>query len=192
MSEKFIYESTESEDVEVELYKNKKVRNIFVYDKNKKLHSFDRPAIMSYYENGDLKYEKYFFHGKQHRDNNLPGFIEYDKNGNIITLEYYKYGDLHRIDGPASISYNSEGENKVCDFYVEGRFYSQKEFEGKRKLTLYDGYNKKTRDFIIDEKHLENILKKINIEYPISCNESTYYVSYEELIRHLDMYLNNK
>ena len=53
-----------------------------------KLHREDGPAIIHYYENGNIEEEYYFINGKSHREDG-PADIWYDKNGNIQSEWYY-------------------------------------------------------------------------------------------------------
>ena len=52
------------------------------------LHREDGPAVISYYVNGSIEYEEYWYNNKKHRLNG-PADIVYDKNGDIQNEWYY-------------------------------------------------------------------------------------------------------
>ena len=54
----------------------------------------DKPAYIEYYENGNIKYNKWYKHNQLHRDGK-PAILFYDEQGKIYTQEYYKYGKLY-------------------------------------------------------------------------------------------------
>lgn len=54
--------------------------------------SDDNPAIIHYYENGNVKSEEWFSNGNEHRDHGSPAKIVYHKNGTVVREEYYVHG----------------------------------------------------------------------------------------------------
>ena len=54
---------------EKEYYENGNVK-CEKYCKNNKLHRLNKPSYISYYENGNIRCEKYYQNGKRHRKNN--------------------------------------------------------------------------------------------------------------------------
>jgi hypothetical protein len=49
-----------------------------------------------------------------------PAMVEYYENGNISTEIYYYNERIHRIDGPAWVSYNKEGGIYYKYFFFHG------------------------------------------------------------------------
>src|SRR3972149_6313730 len=102
-----------------ELYNIKKLDDCIEYYKDGKLHrDNDLPAIefisgsKFWYQNGEL-----------HRDNDLPA-IEWNDG----SKSWYQNGLLHRNNGPA---YEELNGNK--SWYIEGKEYSEEEFNKKIK-----------------------------------------------------------
>jgi antitoxin component YwqK of YwqJK toxin-antitoxin module len=52
------------------------------FNKDNEYHRENGPVYISYYENGKIKYERYFLNGNLHRENG-PANISYYANGNI-------------------------------------------------------------------------------------------------------------
>lgn len=80
----------------------------------------DKPSSFTYYENGNIEREYYYFHEMIHRDN-LPAKIFYYKDGSIQEEYYYQYHQLHRLDGPAHIMYDKDGNIIVQVYCTYGK-----------------------------------------------------------------------
>jgi len=95
---------------------------------NGKLHRnhHEGPAyICRSAENGRLVYERYYWHGRLHREGG-PAKIEYDLTGKIALEEmYYLHGFPHRdpMQGPAYIERNDHGVARVETYLVNGAKY---------------------------------------------------------------------
>lgn len=99
-----------------------------------KLHNENKPSIITYYDNKNIKKEIYCLNHKFHRENG-PAHIEYDNNGKIEEETYYYHGLKHRIDGPAIIRCKY---GKVFYFW----FYKNKEYTKQVKnWILNNNYN---------------------------------------------------
>jgi hypothetical protein len=57
-------------------------------NKDNRFHRESGPAVIYFYENGNIKYEGYYLNGKQHREDG-PALIQYNHNRNIICEEYH-------------------------------------------------------------------------------------------------------
>jgi antitoxin component YwqK of YwqJK toxin-antitoxin module len=70
----------------------------------------DLPAVIKYYDNGNVKLEQWYCYNELHRGshniedwygrdrsrvNNLPAVIEYYQNGNIKSREWYIFGEYY-------------------------------------------------------------------------------------------------
>lgn len=74
-------------------------------------------VVIEYYQNGNIKREKWFKNNKNHRDEDLPARIDYFQNGNIHLELFYKNGLLDREVGPASILYYQNGNVNAEEYY---------------------------------------------------------------------------
>lgn len=83
----------------------------------------DLPAIISLYNNRQLKYKAYFWARRCHVEitKNIPAITEYFENGNIKSCMWYSYGYLHRQNGPAHIEYYSSGRLKYEQYWQMGK-----------------------------------------------------------------------
>ena len=92
--DKFVVSGPEN-DPEVKWYKNERLIMItylsFVNDEWH-LHRDKKPALISYYKNGNVQVKWYMFMNKFHRDDG-PAVIKYDKLGNITSADYWCMGD---------------------------------------------------------------------------------------------------
>ena len=43
----------------------------------------DQPAVIKYYENGEILTEEWYLNGRTHRENDQPAVIKYYENGEI-------------------------------------------------------------------------------------------------------------
>ena len=76
-----------------------------------------------YYNNRNIQKETHCINGKLHRLNG-PAIIWYNKDGDIGIEEYYKNDQLHREDGPAIIWYNTDGSIQKEFYYIEDKEYN--------------------------------------------------------------------
>lgn len=63
-------------------------------------------------------------------DENIPAYISYYE-GKISSKEYFFDGKAHRINGPARISYDINGQIYNIMYYINGCFYSTSSFARK-------------------------------------------------------------
>jgi antitoxin component YwqK of YwqJK toxin-antitoxin module len=83
-------------------------------------HREDGPARISYFDNGSKEYEHWYKDGKRHREDG-PARISYNPDGNKNYEYWYKDGEYHREDGPSFIGYNPDGSK----YYVEWCLHDQ-------------------------------------------------------------------
>lgn len=110
----------------IEYYVNGHPHVEYHYDEFTNIHREDGPAIIEYYSNGNIYYEKYIIHGKTNR-NNGPSIIYYYDNGNIKFEQYLVNNKFHREDGPACIGYYENGNIKYEHYFLNG--YIHRDYE---------------------------------------------------------------
>jgi hypothetical protein len=102
----------------VEYYENGQIK----YQKwfiNGKLHNENGPAYISYYENGQIEYQSLFINGNRHNENG-PAYISYYENGQICTKAWYINGKKHNENGPFHIHYYENGKIKNYGWWING------------------------------------------------------------------------
>jgi antitoxin component YwqK of YwqJK toxin-antitoxin module len=78
------------------------------------------------YRNGLLNGEitspgrKEVYENGQLSNKNGPAYISYSSNGEVSAVRYYVDGKLHRTDGPADVDYMSNGKINRMNYYVNG------------------------------------------------------------------------
>jgi len=74
-----------------------------------------------------IQFKMYTDGTKYHRLDG-PAYIEYNMDGNIINEEYYVDGKKNRIDGPAAIYYDHKGEERVEveEYYKDDELHRDK------------------------------------------------------------------
>lgn len=83
--------------------------------------------VLSFHENGNVKYKEYYINGKFHRENG-PAREKFYENGNIAHRAYYIHGNVHRTDGPAYEGFYENGSIKYIYFYINGKYLSEETF----------------------------------------------------------------
>ncbi len=83
--------------------------------------SGDKPAAISYHENGQVHIEHWYRDEELHRDGGKPAKIAYFENGKPYLEEWVKEGKTHRDgDEPAVINYYNNGKVKNQQWLKEG------------------------------------------------------------------------
>jgi len=98
------------------------------------------PAVIRYYESGNIWYIGYHLNIDRHRPHELgPASIEYFENGEIMSEFYWFNNELHRPceDGPAVIV-RSEGFLLEKEYYVHGKKHNE---YGPAKIYYYNNGN---------------------------------------------------
>lgn len=86
-------------------YKNGKPHIMWFNDPDygDQYHNTGGPAIVQYFESGNVKCMEYYVNGQVHCTSG-PAFIEYDENGNITSQRWYLHGhEMDRTLFPASM-----------------------------------------------------------------------------------------
>ena len=85
---------------------------------NNLLHNDNGPAIISYFENGQIRSKSYHINGKI-----CDGLsqIYYYENGQIKTKVYMLNENFHNNDGPAIINYYENGELQSEYYFINGK-----------------------------------------------------------------------
>lgn len=85
------------------------------------------PAIKTFYLNGRIKTEEFFYYGVRNDINFSYGkhkgksaFMEYYENGNIKKMISYRDGKIHNEYNPAIIEFNENGDVIYEAFYLKG------------------------------------------------------------------------
>jgi len=84
--------------------------------------------------------EFYKLNGKRHRENG-PAMIWYYENGNIEIEEYYINDEYHREDGPAYIRYYKNGNISNERYCINDKYLTKQEFDKyirKRDSKIFD------------------------------------------------------
>lgn len=61
----------------------------------------------------------YYNRGRAHRVNG-PAYMKWDRNGELTGEAYYRNGVLHRDDGPAKIAYDQRGDIAFLELWRNG------------------------------------------------------------------------
>lgn len=104
----------------IEYYDNKlnSIKTKKYYNNGKLCRTKDRPAVIKYYENGEIKKEEYYLLNNRHRSNNKPAVIEYYENTNIKTEKYYINGFYKNENDKFVICEYSEDGNTIKETYL--------------------------------------------------------------------------
>jgi hypothetical protein len=85
-------------------------KRLRTWKKDELLHRTDGPALIKYYQNGNIKIEKWYQNGKRIHDDVNPCVIDYYPSGNIKFNIFYRNPDL---DEPAFIAYYDNNGNTI-------------------------------------------------------------------------------
>ena len=102
--------------VTIVYFENGAIQHIYRYNSSHQYHCSDGPASITYFENGFLRNEEWYFDNVMHRLHG-PSKTEYYENGQKLEEWWKVDGKLHRLDGPAFI-YNYESGNTEENWYV--------------------------------------------------------------------------
>lgn len=132
------------------------------YYKNGRFHRKNKPAVIEYYEDGELMCEKWYKNGEYHREDgpadisyhkngkvssrrwciennfdskNVPTCIGYHENGKVESVTWYKDNKYHRENGPANIWFDEHG-NITCEEYVVNGVYHRE--DGPAEICYYE------------------------------------------------------
>src|SRR3989344_1743675 len=93
--------------------------------KNGLISRTNGPAAITYYNNGNIRTEKWCKYGKVHRsDGNKLATVIYYENGVIKDLMWYNNGELHRSGGAsAKITHFKNGQIETEEWYIDGKLH---------------------------------------------------------------------
>lgn len=125
---------------------------VFYLNKFDQLHNDFGPAQIEYLgKNGEKSLEVYYFNGKRHHLNG-PAQISYDSNGDVE--EHYIINDKHIKDGPCILKYNKD------NVLIDELYWSDDPF--KNRFITKEEY------FEIQNDHLNNKIVEIDgIKYKL-------------------------
>lgn len=87
------------DSIHIEYYYGTMVpKRVSYFLKNEK-HNLRGPAVINYYESGNVKSHLYYINGVSHRRGRNPASIEYYEDGSIKSTRYFKYGAACSIGG---------------------------------------------------------------------------------------------
>lgn len=84
----------------------------------------DLPAIISYYNNGEIDYMDFYQHGMRHRDEDLPAFVIYNRDGSIAREAWWTHGKLFRFPMNGEMLPNMviyENGKIICEWWANGK-----------------------------------------------------------------------
>jgi antitoxin component YwqK of YwqJK toxin-antitoxin module len=81
---------------------------------------------------GHLREQWFDKDGKLNREDG-PALIYYYNNGNVLSERYYSNGKLDRENGPAYTAYNENGNIDLEYYYLNEKYYSKKDYLKKIK-----------------------------------------------------------
>ena len=87
----------------------------------------DRRHRKWFYENGQVKYQTWWFNGQMHRQNG-PAFEEFDENGQVKYQEWRLNGQRHRVNGPAFEEFDVDGQLVCQKWWLNGRQLSEEDW----------------------------------------------------------------
>jgi len=67
-------------------------------------------------------WQEYWINNKLHREDG-PAVIVYYEDGQIKRIEYWVNNQLHKLDGPAFIWYKENGTVEEESYFVDGKRY---------------------------------------------------------------------
>ncbi len=81
----------------------------------------DKPSYIMYGHNNQPNIEEWAQGGIRQRNSDKPSYIEYYENGKVYLEQWYRKGEIHRDGGkPARIIYDQQGEIAEEEFWVTG------------------------------------------------------------------------
>lgn len=84
------------------------------------LHREDGPAIIRrFFPSYTISSEQYYIHGVLHRPRE-PASLSYFLGGNLAAASYWSNGLRHRLDGPAHVRLNKDGEIELLLWCIYG------------------------------------------------------------------------
>ena len=149
------------------------------YFHNNRIHRLenDKPALINYYPEGNIKSEMYFMNGNLHRVADTEGRVA-DTEGRVADTEGRVADTEGRVaDKPATIRYRKNGEIKYHAYYVNGElyredkpayieYYSSRECDGSKiKSEHYYLNNKLHRGVVIEDHRSDTESKPSVIKY---------------------------
>ncbi len=149
-------------------YESGNIKNIMYFNDDEKLHKIDSPSLILYYENENIKLQKWHIDGNIHRDN-LPAVECFNKDGKNVYFAHYSNDKLHRIDGFAEWKFNT------AEHYDQ---YYDEENEYEDIISEYNWYNNgvkyKAEKYIDENNCFIEIFYENNV-----CLEEYFYKNYK-------------
>ena len=137
---------------EIMYYPNMNIQS-YMYRVNMLYHNPDGPAIITFYQDGQLRLEAYYNYGKEHNTQG-PATLEYYEDGQLYSKMYYINGMIHNTEGPASFKYYENGELRLKVYYINDMKHNT---EGPAMIEYYEtGQIKEENYFINNVMHNPN------------------------------------
>ncbi len=118
---------------------NKTIEKVEYRNENNQLHRTDGPAVVCYYENGQVQRESYYLDDK-----------------------------LHRTDGPSDVWYFKNGQVSSEHYHFNGQKLSKSDWELKTKAPVSNPEAKTEikilingKEVVVSEANLKNILSAL-------------------------------
>jgi len=101
-------------------------------------HTLNEPEpVIKSISDGSKLYMWHNDQGQIHRENDLPAVIWYYNNGNIEEECWHQNGEIHRIGGSAVICYHEDGSINLEEWYLNGEPFYEEEYWNKLKELGY-------------------------------------------------------
>jgi antitoxin component YwqK of YwqJK toxin-antitoxin module len=94
--------------------------------------------------------EEWFNKNSEYNRVDGPAYIRYNENGNIDLEYYYLNGKIHREDGPASIQYYENGNIQCEYYYLNGEVHRE---DGPAVIGYNENGNICTESYYINGKY---------------------------------------
>ena len=105
------------------------------YKNNKKHREGNKPSLISYYDDGQLKEVRYHVDDLLHRENGaaVVGFFH---NGKVQYMEYLKNGQLSNIEKPSILEFDQNGNLRYYAYYLNNKYHR----ENGPALEIFNSY----------------------------------------------------
>lgn len=119
-----------------------------------------------YHENGNVKYEQYYYHNIKnylHREDG-PASIEYYESGALLKKIYIIEDLWHREDGPAYISYYENGKVQEYNWFIENKLHRT---DGPASTLYHENGSLNIEEYYMNDKwfksleHYNNYIKTL-------------------------------
>jgi len=124
----------------------------------------------TYYDNNNLKKVTFYEDSKDYWNRyDGPAVVEYYENGNVKCESWFLDNKLNRFDGPAKTFYDIHGRIVKEEYFVKGvQYVDYRQFQYYADMYLFSLYNIITKSLFENEDEYDarqfimNMYKKLN------------------------------